>query len=97
MSNASSRALCYWGAGSLWHLPFPYKNRDGIVAYEALTHEAGTWEVRWREDVRVGDRGRVLEARTRRRVSADAREKGTRQSSRDGVSNGVGVIDVSTR
>ncbi len=39
----------------VWDYPFPFRNRDAIVRYEALRLPGGRFEIRWRDDARRGD------------------------------------------
>jgi hypothetical protein len=39
----------------VWRYPFPFRNRDGIVAYDAERLAEGAYVVSWRDDARPGD------------------------------------------
>ncbi|MGD9764501.1 MAG: hypothetical protein AB7V27_12355 [Candidatus Binatia bacterium] len=39
----------------VWRVPFPFRDRDGIVRYRAARKPHGTWHIDWRDDVRPGD------------------------------------------
>ena len=39
----------------VWDYPFPFRNRDAIVRYEAERVPGGRFEIRWKDDARPGD------------------------------------------
>jgi hypothetical protein len=39
----------------VWRYPFPFRNRDGIVAYAGRRLADGAYAVSWRDDARPGD------------------------------------------
>jgi hypothetical protein len=39
----------------VWRYPFPFRNRDGVVAYDGMRRGDGSYVVSWRDDARPGD------------------------------------------